>query len=382
MSEWWQEMRAQFPVCENWTYLNHAAVAPLPRCCSDAVRGYLDEVALNGIVHYPATIEQPLGRVRRLGARLIGARPDQIFVVRSTTQGLSVAATGVPFASGDNVVLVEREFPANLRPWLPLGDRGVEVRFTPQRDGRIDLDAMRDLVDDRTRVVSVSHVQFFSGYRTDLAPLAELCRDHDALLCVDAIQSAGAMPIDVEPWGVDFLSADAHKWQLGPEGVGIGYVSDRALARIVPAVQGWLSVERPFDFFDLEQPLKRDASRFEEGALNTAGVHALAASLEMLLGCGTNRIAARILELTDRCAEGLLARGWALVSPRDVDREKSGIVTVRRPGIDMDALGERLQQAGFVIAIRDGALRVAPHAYNTQDEIDALLTELEAHDGR
>jgi cysteine desulfurase/selenocysteine lyase len=372
----WQALRRQFPVTEHHIYMNHAAVAPLPQACVDGMQAYLQELAAHGAARYPAPIANVLTDVRSLGARLLGTSPSHVFVVRSTTQGLGLCVTGLPWTPGDNVVLADKEFPANVRPWMPLARRGVQVRRVPQRDGRIDLQDLRQRVDGRTRVVSLSFVQFLSGFRLDLEGVASLCRQHDALFVVDGIQGVGAFPIEVERQGVDFLSADGHKWMLGPEGVGIGYASPRALERMVPAVEGWLSVERPFDFFDLDQPLKTTAARFEEGAHNVAGLYGFVESLRLLETYGTDAVAQRILELTDVLADGLRARGWDVLSPRDCVGEKSGIVLCARDGVAPDRLERRLAEADVVASIRGGALRLSPHAYNTPDEIAQVLDVL------
>jgi len=369
----WNAFRQQFAVAEQYVYMNHAAVAPLPRLCVERMQGYLQELSSRGAARYPAPIADALTEVRGLGARLLGARPSNVFVVRSTTQGIGIAATGLPWKDGDNVVLADREFPANVRPWLPLARRGVEVRRVPQRDGRIELDDLARSIDDRTVAVSLSFVQFLSGFRLDLDAVAALCREHDAMFVVDGIQGVGVFPIDVERQGVDFLSADAHKWMVGPEGVGLGYASERALARIEPALEGWLSVERPFDFFDLEQPLKPTAARFEEGAYNVAGLHGMAGSLMLLDQYGPANIAERILSLTDALAEGLQSRGWDVLSPRHEPKEKSGIILCTREGVDFNALERRLIDARIITSIRGGALRISPHAYNTEEEIARVI---------
>ena len=372
-----KELRDQFEVTDHHIYLNHAAVSPLPRRCRELMTGYLDELGRHGAAHYPDPILGPLARVRRLGARLLGgADPEHVFIVRSTTQGLSLAATGIPVKEGDNVVLVEREFPANLRPWLPLRSKGVEVRLVPQRGGRVLLDDLAAAADDRTVALSVSFVQFLSGFRLDPAPVAELCRRHDALFVLDAIQGLGAFPLDVEAAGVDLLSADAHKWMLGPEGVGLGYASARALERIQPAVEGWLAVERPFDFFDLDQPLKAGGGRFEEGAYNVAGVNGFRGCLELILEAGVDTISEQILGLTDRLAEGLKGLGWSVLSPRETRGGCSGIVLTTREGIDFETLPEKLDQRGIVASARGGALRLSPHGYNTVEEIERVLEVL------
>ena len=372
----WQALRLQFPVTEKVTYLNHAAVSPLPLRCKDRMQEYIEEVTRFGCHNHPTRVPAILRLTRALGGRLLGTAPDRIFFVRSTTQGIALAATGLPFAEGDNVVLARKEFPANLRPWLPLRRRGVEVRMVEPRQGRVLLDDVAAAVDHRTVAVSLSYVQFLSGFRLAPGDVAQICRRHDALLVVDGIQGVGAFPLNVEAEGIDLLSADSHKWMLGPEGVGLGYASPRALERIQPAVEGWLSVERPFDFFDLEQPLKATAARFEEGAYNLAGINGLAGCLELLLEVGTEAMAARILDLTDHLVERLRSRGWSVLSPRETVAEKSGIVLAEKHGVDTDALAARLHAAGVVVSIRAGALRVSPHGYNNREDLERLLEHL------
>ena len=367
------DLRRQFPVTEGLIYLNHAAVAPLPAPCRAGFEAYLEELVHHGAAHYPGLLLELLTRVRALGAGPIKSKPEEIFIVRSTTQGLGIVATGAPLGPGDNVVLVAREFPANLRPWMPLRRRGVEVRQVEQREGRVLLDELARAVDCHTRVLSISFVQFLSGFRVELAAVAELCRRVDALLVVDAIQGLGVFPLDVEAMGVDFLAADAHKWLLGPEGVGLGYASARALERIEPALEGWLSVQDPFNFFDLEQPLRPNAGRFEEGAYNVAGLHGMEGSLELIRSCGVELIGQRVLQLTDYLVEQLLALGWRVHSPRRAEAEKSGIVLTSKAGVEMAALGRTLAGEGIIVSLRDGALRVSPHAYNTEQELDQLL---------
>lgn len=373
----WNQFRSQFPVTSRLVYMNHAAVSPLPKPCVERMQTYLTELSMRGAARYPGVIADTLAEVRDRGARLLGTQPDRVFIVRSTTQGLGIVATGLHLRAGDNVVIADREFPANVRPWLPLARRGVEVRRLAQPGGRIDLDELKRRVDDRTAAVSLSFVQFLSGFRLQLEPVAELCRAHDALFVVDGIQGVGAFPIDVEAQGVDFLSADAHKWMVAPEGVGLGYASPRAMERIEPALEGWLSVIRPFDFFDLEQPLKPTPARFEEGAYNTAGLHGLAGSLALLEEAGIDNIAKRIIELTDLLAEELQGAGWEVLSPRTSPGEKSGIVLTTRAGADFTALQSRLSQEGIVASIRGGALRLAPHAYNTEDEVRHVVATLD-----
>lgn len=372
----WKSMRAQFQLADGLTYLNHAAVSPLPLPCRTRMEAYVDELARFGAARYPDLPFGVLRRARDLGGRLLGARPDQVFIVRSTTQGLAVAATGIPFVEGDNLVLVEGEFPANIRPWLPLRKRGVDIRFVPQRDGRVLLDDLAAAVDARTRALSISFVQFSSGFRADLGAIAEICRKHDALFVVDAIQGLGVLPLDVRAMGIDFLSADSHKWMLGPEGVGLGYASDRALEQIDQAVEGWFSVKKPFDFEDMDQPLRDSAARYEEGAYNFVGISGMVGSLDLLTSIGTAALEKRLIELTDDLAHGLEGIGWTVLSPRATDAEKSGILKTTREGLDMAVLERTLADRGVFVSVRGGALRVAPHGYNNLEDLHTLLAAL------
>ena len=372
----WKSMRAQFQLADGLTYLNHAAVSPLPTPCRVRMEAYVEEISRFGAARYPDLPFGVLRRARDLGARLLGARTDQVFIVRSTTQGLSVAATGIPFAEGDNLVLVEGEFPANIQPWLPLRKRGVEVRLVPQKGGRVLLDDLARSVDARTKALSISFVQYSTGFRVDLGAVAELCRKHDTLFVVDAIQGLGVLPLDVRTMGVDFLSADSHKWMLGPEGVGLGYASDRALDRIDQAVHGWFSVRKPFDFEDMDQPLKDSAARYEEGAYNFVGISGMVGSLDLLTAIGTQSLEQRLIELTDELAEGLQSIGWTVLSPREVDSEKSGILQATRDNLDVATLERTLADRGVFVSVRGGALRVAPHGYNTSEDLQRLLEAL------
>ena len=373
----WEMLREGFEVTRRLRYFNHAGVSPLPRCCCDGMLEYLTRLSRYGAVDHFRVVARLLGDCRQAGADLLGTRPERIFFVRSTTQGLGIAATGLRVRPGDNVVLVQREFPANIRPWLPLARERVEVRQVPQRAGRVLLADLAAAVDARTAAISLSFVQFVSGFRVDVGAVADLAHTHDALLVVDAIQGLGAFPLPVERLGVDLVSADAHKWLLGPEGVGLGYCSPRALERIEPTLQGWLSVRRPFDFFDLDQPLRPDAARFEEGAYNLAGLGGMLASLKLLASVGPERVEARILELTDHLCAGLDELGWEVLSPRSDPDEKSGIVLCR-PAADLDlaSLVEALLAQRCVVVQRGDGLRISPHIYNTRAELDELLALL------
>ncbi len=269
-NNYFETYRREFPVSGNYIYLDHAGVAPISLRVKTAVEMFLAESAEGGSFHYPVWAER-IVEIRRACAQLINACPDEIAFVKSTSHGLSIVAQGLDWRPGDNVLIYEKEFPSNIYPWLNLTSKGVEVRTIPSRDGRILLDDISRLINSRTRLLAISSVQFSNGFRIDLEKVGSLCRDKQVLLCVDAIQSLGMVPMDVKAFHIDFLSADAHKWLLGPEGIGIFYCSNGLAERLSPPLIGWKSVRNELAFDRPDFLLKTNCLRFEEGSMNLIG---------------------------------------------------------------------------------------------------------------
>ena len=372
------QLRALFPITERAVYLNHAAVTPPPTVVLEAVRAQLDDVALNGVVNYRKWVAVKES-ARRQAAQMLGAqRPEQLAFMRNTSDALSCVANGLKWKTGDNIVTFRREFPSNIYPWLRLREaQGVELRMADSTDGRIELDELISLIDARTRVVAISHVQYASGFRADLERLGRAARRHDALLVVDVIQGMGALPIDVEAELIDVAAGACHKWLLTPEGVGILYLSDRALARIEPTLVGWTSVPNPEDYFNFEQGWARGALAWETGTGATSLFHGLDAGLRLLLETGIERIAAHLEELTDYLCERLSSRAYKIVSSRRAG-EKSQIVCARHGDDEWTParLYSHLKRQNIIAAPRGGSLRISPHLYNTTEDIDALIEAL------
>jgi selenocysteine lyase/cysteine desulfurase len=311
--------------------------------------------------------------VRALAARLINSPSiDDVFFVPSTTHGISVVAEGFPWKPGDNVVLGAEEYPANQYPWMNLAARGVEVRSVPSRGSRLHIDDLRGAMNDRTRVLTVSSVEFASGFRNDLDAIGELCRERGVFFFVDAIQSLGAFPLDVQKTPIDALSADGHKWMLGPEGAGFGYVRREWVERLHPIGVGAFSVIRPLEFSTIDFTLKPHAGRWEGGAMNIPGITALGASLELLLNAGIANVERRVLALTDYLCDRAASLGWSVFSSRE-PREKSGIVSLIHPTLPANDVMHRCFHSGVVVRNRADRVRVSPHAYNTEGEIDRFL---------
>ena len=368
----WTAFRWHFPVAARWAFLDHAAVAPLPDVAGRALEEYGRSLAENGVAAVKDWVDR-LAHVRRLAARLVNAPDaDDVYFVPNTTHGIGVVAEGFPWQPGDNVVLAAEEYPANQYPWMNLAGRGVTVRVVPSRGGRLSIDDLRAAMDARTRVLTVSSVEFASGFRNDLDALGELCRQRGVFFFVDAIQSLGAFPLDVQRTPVDALAADGHKWMLGPEGAGFGYVRREWVDRLHPIGVGAFSVVRPFEFSMIDFTLKPHAGRWEGGAPNVPGITAFGASLELLLSAGIENVARRVLELTDYLCGRAASAGLAVFSSRAAG-EKSGIVSLVKPGVPANVLVKACRAAGVVVNNRAGRVRVSPHAYNTFDDLDRFL---------
>ncbi len=372
-----QEIRQLFPVTRNYIYLNHAAVAPLPLPVYERIEQHTHDVLRSGVVHFRQW-SQAVAEVRQLCAQLINAQPHEIAFAPNTSSGLAVVANGLDWRAGDSVVTADCEFPANLYPWLRLRQAyGVEVRMAREREGRLNTEEILSLIDDRTRVVALSFVQYASGFRSDLARIGRHCREREILFVVDAIQGLGALKLDVERDYVDALSADAHKFLLGPEGVALFYLSDRVLRRVRPTVVGWLSVKDPFDFSNLDQEYAIGARRFEPGTLNTAGVLGLGAAIELILRVGIEKIEDYLLELGDYLCQRLAERGYRVISSRRAG-EKSAIISCQHERYSAEDLYHKLDQQRIITTPRLGRLRISPHFYNVREEIDRLIEALPA----
>ncbi len=307
---------------------------------------------------------------------MIGANANEIAIVNNTTSGILLAANGIDFKDGDNVIIPEKEFPANVYPWLNLKRKGVDVRFVKWSAGRVLIKDILGLIDSRTRLVSISHVQFTNGFRVNLEELGRELQKRGALFFVDAIQSMGVFDIDVKRDNIDFLAADSHKWLLGPEGVGFFYCKSDNLDILNVTNLGYTSVVNSDDYLDYGMTLKPDASRFEEGSMNMLGIHAVRGSLRLQKEVTQSKVRSAVLELTDYLADNLRRIGCSIISPRRDDGEKSGIVSFVPKDRETKRLYAKLIGNNCNVAHRDNAIRLSPHFYNTISECDRLMSLL------
>jgi len=368
----WDQFRRRMPVARRWAYFDHAAVAPLTGAAQDALVRWNEDAACNGAAFYPAWTKQIVD-LRRRAAAMIGADIGEIALVGNTTAGINLVAEGFPWRPGDNVVTRADEFPSNQYPWLHLADKGVETRRIQTEGGKLDLDRLAAACDERTRIVTISWVTYSHGWRHDLQRLVEMVHQRGALLFVDAIQGLGVFPLDVKKTPLDFLASDGHKWLLGPEGAGVFYIRREHLNLLRPVGVGWNSVKREHDFNRIELDIKDTAERYEGGSQNVAGLIALGASLELLAQFPAEARAARVLEITDLACQRLAEIGAVILSDRDREENKSGIVLFELPGRDPQAIRRACLEKGVILSCRAGRLRISPHAYNDESDVDRLI---------
>jgi selenocysteine lyase/cysteine desulfurase len=366
----WERYAGQFPVRENLIYLNHAAVAPLPKRTADAIRHLADDCLHWGSYHYSEWLDTYEG-IRRSAARLIHATPEEIALVKNTSEGIATIAMGLDWKPGDRIVGFTEEFPANLYPWKRLEAKGVSVTWLSIYDPleRIE-EATRG-----ARLLAISFVNFLSGYRAPIQAIGEICRRNHCIYFVDAIQGLGAFPVDVEACHIDALAADGHKWLLGPEGCAILYIRRELQDRVEPVEFGWTNVASYADYASRDMTLRKDAGRYECGTLNTVGCFGLKASLEFLLEVGPGQIAPVVQNFGNQIAAGVQAKGYEILGTRTPETG-AGIVSFRKPGMDTAAVMRVLREHRIVVAPRAGWIRTSPHFYITPAEIDRMIEVL------
>jgi selenocysteine lyase/cysteine desulfurase len=367
-------LRAQFPHTEHFVYLNHAATGPLSAPVVAAMENYLDQRHRTHVENY-FDVQPTIEATRERIAGRLGTTVDRVEFAPNTSYALNVLAEGLDWQPGDRIALPGCEFPANVYPFLHQERKGVEVDFIPHREGTFTLDAIEDTLTPKTRLLTLSWVQFLSGFRADLKAIGRLCRDRDVLFCVDAIQGLGALQLDVERLGIDFLACGGHKWLMSPQGTGFLYVTEALQEHLTPWA-GWLHGPVDWDnFFDYELAFHDDATRYRLGTLNHLGLVGMHAALELYAEADPAACEARVLERAVTLAEGLDRLGLPRYGTAD-PVHASGIVTVRHP--EPEALYEHLKEHDIIIAMRNRLLRFAPTYYNHPDEIGRVLEAVHA----
>jgi len=366
------KLRQQFPSLDHGHFFNHAAMAPWPACTAEAVSRFAAENLRQGPADYAQWIRLEQQLRESLGQLTGAASANDIALLKNTTEGICIVAWGLDWKPGENVVLPAEEFASNRLPWLAQRSRGVEVREVDIRAPDHAETALVEAMDRHTRILAVSSVQWGDGFRLDLQILGEACRKRGVLFFVDAIQQLGALRLDVASCGISFLAADAHKWLLGPEGIAVFYSHEDARTQLILQQQGWHMFDNPWFFGRQDWTPSATARRFEAGSPNSMGQVAFKSSLDLLLATGQERVEQRIQDNTERLLEHLQSMpGTILVSdPGPVRR--SGIVTFRPTGMTANTLHRTLASQQVSCAVRDNAIRLSPHYYQGQEEVDEV----------
>jgi cysteine desulfurase / selenocysteine lyase len=363
--------RSLFPyVATGRIYVNHAATSPYSTRVVAALHRHIESRATGDIDTYWSDMKM-IDALRETVRTMINAEGvDRIAFMGNTTDALNVVATGLSWRTGDRVLLNDAEFPANLYPYINLKRLGVEVDLLHVQAGVVTVEDVMQALTPKTRVLGLSAVQFLSGYRADLAAIGRLCRDRGVIFIVDGIQSVGAVQTDVRAMCIDALAAGAQKWQMATQGAGFLYLTADLQERIHQAHLGWLSVDNPWDFRALEQPLAASARRYENGSLYMSCLHAMSASLLTLTEFGFDRIETHLGELTRILLEEFLAiPGIEPITPRTPER-RAGIVTVRTAQPETSKkIYDALRKRGILAAVREGCVRFSPHFYNSAEDM-------------
>jgi selenocysteine lyase/cysteine desulfurase len=354
-------------------HLNHAAVGPWPVATARAVKDFADENAKFGSKDYEKWLRRETELRQKLATLIQAPSPDDIALLKSTSEGLSFIAHGLRWKPGENIVIPAEEFPSNRIVWQSLKTQGVELRCVPIYDSDSPEQVLIEAMDENTRLLSCSSVQYDSGLRLDLEKLGETCHKKQVLFCVDAIQSLGAVGFDVQAVQADFVVADGHKWMLAPEGLALFYCRDELRDQLQLHEFGWHMVDKLYDFDQLEWAPAFSSRRFECGSPNMMGVAALSASLDVLFEVGLDQVEAAVLHNSNTLFEALSAMDDAeLLSPESRSR-RAGIVTFNKPQVSTDQLYAHLQANGVICAPRGGGIRLSPHFHTTQQQLDKTI---------
>ena len=362
----------EFKLSGEICYLNHAAVSPWPRRTVEAVKKFADENGFTGAQHYENWLatEQHL---RQQLKRLVNASStDEIALLKNTSEALSVVAYGMNWSAGDEIIISSREFPSNRIVWESLQTQGVrvvqaDITATPEPE-----QAIVDAVTSNTRLISVSSVQYSTGLSLNLPVIGSACRDKGIAFCIDAIQSLGALPLDVQACHADFVMADGHKWMLGPEGVAVFYCRDEWIRRLSLKQYGWHMVEALGDYERTDWQAAESARRFECGSPNMLGIHALDASLSLILEIGIHKIADSISAKIQFLIDNISHSNGIILSAAKPE-QRAGIVTFRFPHDDPEARYRHLQRNGVICALRGGGIRFSPHFYTAESTLQRAL---------
>ena len=361
-----RQIKGQFPQAEDICYLNHAAVSPWPKCTSDAVSQFAQENLVRGAQYYPKWLKEEQTLRENLRKLINADSTDEIALAKNTSEALSIIAYGLHWQAGDEVIISNQEFPSNRIVWESLSQFGVKLIIANIQEGN-SAQTISQHLNPKTKLVSISSVQYASGLYTDLESLAKNCRKNKTLLCVDAIQSLGATPFDQQKIQADFIVADGHKWLMAAEGLALMYINKKHIDQLKLHQYGWHMIEEKGNYNKNSWEPAKNATRFECGSPNMLGIHALNASLEFILEIGIDTIFGKLQQRMQFLIEQLKTIDGIHFNSDIEPPTKSGIINFSIPNIDSGQLYQKLMKQGVICANRDGGIRFSPHFYTTEE---------------
>lgn len=369
-----EPVRKNFPYLDTGIiYFNHSSLGPLSNSIIKRINEFIIERSTEPIDNFQTFLHTNVSAKEKLGL-LLNCEPERIAWTDNVSNALNILAQGFKFNSGDRIILFENEFPSNIYPFLNLRNNGVELDFIKQHDGKYFIEDIEDAITDRTKLLSISLVQFLSGFRADLTSIGKLCKTHNITYCVDAIQGAGVVPIDVKKSQIDFIAGGAQKWLMSLQGTSYFYISEELQSKIQQKHVGWTSVNDAWNLTQYDLSLRKDASKFQTGTLNTIGITALDESLNLFIENGIKNIEKRIVENTVYFREKLKDNGVKIIMCDAQEAQLAGIISCIIPEIEKTFA--HLLKRRINCSLRQGLIRFAPHFYNTKDEIDFVINDL------
>jgi selenocysteine lyase/cysteine desulfurase len=363
----------EFPLSPDLIYLNHAAIAPWPKRTSEAIQSFAKQNAQFGSHYYLEWLEKEQLIRKQLKALLNAPSVDDIALVKNTSEAISFVAYGLDWNKGDNIISSVEEFPSNRMAWESLSSKGVEFRQADLLSKPSPEDALFTLVDENTRLITISSIQFASGLRVDLEKIGQFCKERNILFCIDAIQSLGAVEFDVQAYHADFVMADGHKWMFGPEGLGVFYTNPSSRSKLKLTQYGWHMMANIHNYENKPWEIHPTAKRFECGSPNMLGIQAWSASLSLLLEIKMSVIETGVLKNADYLSSKISSHPDLILLSDPQAKFKSGIVLFKHAHIDNKQLYKHLQNNNVVCALRGGGIRFSPHFYHAKEELDKVM---------
>ncbi|MFA6598852.1 MAG: aminotransferase class V-fold PLP-dependent enzyme [Ignavibacteriaceae bacterium] len=365
------EARKYFPFLDKGKiYFNHAALSPLSTVVTEKIQSYLLQRSEGSIEDVQSLLRESSEAKNKL-ANMLNTTPGRIAFVDNTSNGLNLLAQGLPWKKGDRILLNDLEFPSNVYPFLNLQQLGVEVDFVKSENGKVTVETILQAITPSTKLLSISFVQFLSGYKADLEEIGKICKANNIIFAVDAIQGLGALQLDVQKCNIDFLASGTQKWLMAMMGLAFVFLSEKIQKKITPKYVGWLSVEDAWNILQYDLKLKTDASVFQTGTLNVIGIYGLNAALDLFASVGFDKIETAVLDNTEYFMHELAAAGFSSLLSGIERKNLSGIVTLKDDRAA--AIFEKLTDERVHCSLREGMIRFSPHFYNTYEEIDSVV---------